>query len=165
MIRRPPRSTLFPYTTLFRSLQRLGLVAAEVAARAREHVVALRVHVRAHLGDAVVLVLAVRRLGSILHVQPQRRARGHHLEAVLRGHQVLPQSEDLQRHVTYLSWLRVPGAAQVTADDLLAGHVPSLGLTRRGTQRSRSSDDPCEAALPILLPGGGRCPQPDAWTP
>src|ERR1035441_6772075 len=27
MIRRPPRSTLFPYTTLFRSLQHLGLVA------------------------------------------------------------------------------------------------------------------------------------------
>src|SRR5687767_15246322 len=25
MIRRPPRSTLFPYTTLFRSLQELGL--------------------------------------------------------------------------------------------------------------------------------------------
>src|SRR3712207_7164722 len=25
MIRRPPRSTLFPYTTLFRSCQRLGL--------------------------------------------------------------------------------------------------------------------------------------------
>src|SRR2546429_4970443 len=25
MIRRPPRSTLFPYTTLFRSLRRLGL--------------------------------------------------------------------------------------------------------------------------------------------
>src|SRR2546425_11612370 len=27
MIRRPPRSTLFPYTTLFRSLFRLGLAA------------------------------------------------------------------------------------------------------------------------------------------
>src|SRR3712207_7697447 len=26
MIRRPPRSTLFPYTTLFRSLQNLGLM-------------------------------------------------------------------------------------------------------------------------------------------
>src|SRR3712207_9247268 len=26
MIRRPPRSTLFPYTTLFRSLDRAGLV-------------------------------------------------------------------------------------------------------------------------------------------
>src|SRR5258708_10311897 len=25
MIRRPPRSTLFPYTTLFRSLERVGL--------------------------------------------------------------------------------------------------------------------------------------------
>src|SRR2546426_5972241 len=27
MIRRPPRSTLFPYTTLFRSLARIGAVA------------------------------------------------------------------------------------------------------------------------------------------
>src|SRR5258708_30189168 len=27
MIRRPPRSTLFPYTTLFRSLNRSGLLA------------------------------------------------------------------------------------------------------------------------------------------
>src|SRR2546427_1010609 len=32
MIRRPPRSTLFPYTTLFRSLRRLAL-APEKAAR------------------------------------------------------------------------------------------------------------------------------------
>src|SRR3712207_8565242 len=31
MIRRPPRSTLFPYTTLFRSLLLSGLVAAVVA--------------------------------------------------------------------------------------------------------------------------------------
>src|ERR1035441_10823597 len=28
MIRRPPRSTLFPYTTLFRSLERLGGIPA-----------------------------------------------------------------------------------------------------------------------------------------
>src|SRR2546422_5932729 len=33
MIRRPPRSTLFPYTTLFRSLAHLDLLA-EAAARA-----------------------------------------------------------------------------------------------------------------------------------
>src|SRR2546429_6699607 len=32
MIRRPPRSTLFPYTTLFRSRRRLGLPARELAA-------------------------------------------------------------------------------------------------------------------------------------
>src|SRR5256714_15345824 len=30
MIRRPPRSTLFPYTTLFRSLRELGLAEAAV---------------------------------------------------------------------------------------------------------------------------------------
>src|SRR3989449_8202098 len=30
MIRRPPRSTLFPYTTLFRSLPRLAAVARQV---------------------------------------------------------------------------------------------------------------------------------------
>src|SRR3712207_7187997 len=30
MIRRPPRSTLFPYTTLFRSLEVVDLPAAEV---------------------------------------------------------------------------------------------------------------------------------------
>src|SRR5438876_9555628 len=31
MIRRPPRSTLFPYTTLFRSLDELAIVAAGLA--------------------------------------------------------------------------------------------------------------------------------------
>src|SRR3712207_7899758 len=33
MIRRPPRSTLFPYTTLFRSDQNLQRVGAELARR------------------------------------------------------------------------------------------------------------------------------------
>src|SRR3712207_8807753 len=50
MIRRPPRSTLFPYTTLFRSMRAItvapaamtatvqpGLLNAEVKAAAREH--------------------------------------------------------------------------------------------------------------------------------
>src|SRR5438094_3168519 len=38
MIRRPPRSTLFPYTTLFRSLgqQRLGNGIADTAAASRD---------------------------------------------------------------------------------------------------------------------------------
>src|SRR6266481_7403220 len=34
MIRRPPRSTLFPYTTLFRSVGPVDAVAAEVGQRA-----------------------------------------------------------------------------------------------------------------------------------
>src|SRR5256885_12498125 len=33
MIRRPPRSTLFPYTTLFRSVRGAGRVADRLAAR------------------------------------------------------------------------------------------------------------------------------------
>src|SRR2546429_3176867 len=35
MIRRPPRSTLFPYTTLFRSRRRVGSAAAAHQGRAR----------------------------------------------------------------------------------------------------------------------------------
>src|SRR5256885_4956884 len=37
MIRRPPRSTLFPYTTLFRSLPRLRCPARESVPRLRRH--------------------------------------------------------------------------------------------------------------------------------
>src|SRR2546422_11221381 len=36
MIRRPPRSTLFPYTTLFRSLATVEARARELEAKARE---------------------------------------------------------------------------------------------------------------------------------
>src|SRR3712207_7298818 len=38
MIRRPPRSTLFPYTTLFRSVVRAGTGLGVVLDRARRHV-------------------------------------------------------------------------------------------------------------------------------
>src|SRR3989449_11255915 len=51
MIRRPPRSTLFPYTTLFRSLQTLEIG-------------------RRHLEDVAVLtrhVVALEHLGVLLH--------------------------------------------------------------------------------------------------
>src|SRR3712207_7547042 len=55
MIRRPPRSTLFPYTTLFRSVRRRGQQAQALDLRhaqgvggirlAREHVVDVRARV------------------------------------------------------------------------------------------------------------------------
>src|SRR2546430_8641192 len=52
MIRRPPRSTLFPYTTLFRSELRMFLVELHLLRRAdrvrREHH-ALHVRARQHL--------------------------------------------------------------------------------------------------------------------
>src|SRR5256886_15835800 len=46
MIRRPPRSTLFPYTTLFRSQDRRGRRHGEPAAQARRHRVLLCLHPR-----------------------------------------------------------------------------------------------------------------------
>src|SRR2546430_4797421 len=39
MIRRPPRSTLFPYTTLFRSRQRLGDAQVDLVLAGRDLVV------------------------------------------------------------------------------------------------------------------------------
>src|SRR5688572_32115684 len=49
MIRRPPRSTLFPYTTLFRSVEDLPVgeeaaVAPVVGDQPREHQAPVRVH-------------------------------------------------------------------------------------------------------------------------
>src|SRR2546427_9150013 len=46
MIRRPPRSTLFPYTTLFRSLHRMR--PHQSAARIGRHAVAQTTEERAH---------------------------------------------------------------------------------------------------------------------
>src|SRR5690242_21196225 len=56
MIRRPPRSTLFPYTTLFRSLRAVRTSAGDVPADAA--VIATGAHSRllaAQLGDRVPL--------------------------------------------------------------------------------------------------------------
>src|SRR2546430_17549508 len=57
MIRRPPRSTLFPYTTLFRSLEQ-GVLQIVPGARVRR---------RGHRGERPVdrLVQAERRIGGI----------------------------------------------------------------------------------------------------
>src|SRR3712207_8570627 len=61
MIRRPPRSTLFPYTTLFRSADRVAEVALNIAADARvadrAHSQPLRLQVRAVDADRAPLVL------------------------------------------------------------------------------------------------------------
>src|SRR3989449_5907409 len=77
MIRRPPRSTLFPYTTLFRSLAvepqdllQLGLEAGDVVADATHAELAEVGEVLAHLGG--VQIEAVRHL-----------LRGDGLDAVL----------------------------------------------------------------------------------
>src|SRR3989442_12804799 len=57
MIRRPPRSTLFPYTTLFRSA--LGLVTPQFLARNRRYAIVISAVASALLAppDAVSMVL------------------------------------------------------------------------------------------------------------
>src|SRR2546428_10044702 len=53
MIRRPPRSTLFPYTTLFRSFYR-GEIAEKIAAHAKANDGAMtRADLAAHANDWV----------------------------------------------------------------------------------------------------------------
>src|SRR5690554_7069448 len=44
MIRRPPRSTLFPYTTLFRSYQEFNQLSFYLIAKATTFLVARRIH-------------------------------------------------------------------------------------------------------------------------
>src|SRR2546426_4665412 len=67
MIRRPPRSTLFPYTTLFRSWQRGGAARAERLGRESPSDPASHIAPRVHLREP-------RRIGD----EPQLAARRPH---------------------------------------------------------------------------------------
>src|SRR3712207_5670374 len=69
MIRRPPRSTLFPYTTLFRSLRAGGVV--ELVEQAHLH--ELRGRVVAGEGEAVETAAVGQVAGEVV---AQRRAAG-----------------------------------------------------------------------------------------
>src|SRR2546422_9743083 len=58
MIRRPPRSTLFPYTTLFRSGERLSAIGRAIEAEVKTS------------GFAVVRELAGHGIGRTIHEEP-----------------------------------------------------------------------------------------------
>src|SRR2546422_4586559 len=94
MIRRPPRSTLFPYTTLFRSPARRYRVPARVARALRTR--CLR-HVR-HSGG--VLASGARGLGTAVALCP----RPAHLDARKPG--PLRPGEDLERSEEHTSELQ-----------------------------------------------------------
>src|SRR2546426_7874389 len=71
MIRRPPRSTLFPYTTLFRSSPE-----------------------NRHAGGLERLGQAQRRLSAELHHHPEGPLPPHDLEHVLEGERLEVRSEE-----------------------------------------------------------------------
>src|SRR5438105_10049123 len=67
MLRRPPRSTLFPYTTLFRSLEQGARAAAEP--RREEEI---------QLGDVGALVLGELRVGFLPQDRKSTRLNSSH---------------------------------------------------------------------------------------
>src|SRR2546429_5517877 len=85
MIRRPPRSTLFPYTTLFRSLAAPGVDRVEVAfVRSAEHKAAGRRH---HAGPRRRRQREVPRRFAALHID-RARSEEHTSELQSRLHLV-----------------------------------------------------------------------------
>src|SRR2546426_4460223 len=68
MIRRPPRSTLFPYTTLFRSRDLVGHPASPVAARILARVVPA---LEEGTGDVRAFFEAVARLAPVLSTRSE----------------------------------------------------------------------------------------------
>src|SRR3989449_5567271 len=106
MIRRPPRSTLFPYTTLFRSplaltqeTYHVGVAANELRDPVKD---VPRIARRLRLATAEVQRALRRRYAyfagpySVIDVQPLRAVRGVHLEPVLNRFYPAP---DLARPV------------------------------------------------------------------
>src|SRR2546425_5846677 len=90
MIRRPPRSTLFPYTTLFRSLAlaRYADLAPEVGgAAARARADAARAFIEA--GDRVAARAVLERVAQDSNAPPdaQRLAQRAVVEALIEGGQ------------------------------------------------------------------------------
>src|SRR3712207_9183632 len=85
MIRRPPRSTLFPYTTLFRSLLPLDLLGLERFAKA-EHEDARGICIRQQSGIARIFIVKpgeMVQMRLVVNVQPvivNRRVQLHGLD-------------------------------------------------------------------------------------
>src|SRR3989449_11483414 len=76
MIRRPPRSTLFPYTTLFRSAQHLHGIALRERPHAAEHVANLRLRHFPWLIDRADIADDFRHREHADHDRDQREAAG-----------------------------------------------------------------------------------------
>src|SRR3712207_7746432 len=90
MIRRPPRSTLFPYTTLCRSVPRDPELSLSLSARERLGELVLR-HARAALDAGLLRALVELGLRVALHIDPAERlaARSEEHTSELQSRQYL----------------------------------------------------------------------------
>src|SRR5260221_1273164 len=125
MIRRPPRSTLFPYTTLFRSIGPSAGCSARSAAPTCSSSGTTKTDRRAHEASSV----------SFPSERPRRLRRTERLRAMVRETRVTPESlvyplfvvpgEGLRREIPSL-----PGCFHLSVDETAreAQEVESLGI-------------------------------------
>src|SRR3989442_8904516 len=83
MIRRPPRSTLFPYTTLFRSLQLAAVIGREFTSRLLGRIADIRGRTDDLLGELKALELIYEK-----SLFPELRSEEHTSELQSRPHLV-----------------------------------------------------------------------------
>src|SRR3712207_6942675 len=102
MIRRPPRSTLFPYTTLFRSFKRVGVYPPRVGANSRL------------FPDAVKVLRAAQ---ENLAVGKRRRGDDHFLHIVVRSEEHTSELQSRQYLVCRLLLEKKKKSQSV-------GHIP-----------------------------------------
>src|SRR3989441_12044355 len=120
MIRRPPRSTLFPYTTLFRSVLLLrGVVAEAGEAEALRHRRLARGGGEGGVGAAAVAAFVHRQLQAELGVDrlraPRERARG------VGGDERRPPPLEAGLHLRVGDPLLLHALAEALLDDVEVG--------------------------------------------
>src|SRR3712207_9388364 len=139
MIRRPPRSTLFPYTTLFRSATGFRVADAPIAGETGQAVALLR-HALATGGDPVPLVAALAAKLRVLAKVAATRGRG---SAATRDLGLAPWQLDRARK-DLAHWTPEALAAAITAVAQADAEVKGAGRSeeRRVGKERRSRWSP-----------------------
>src|SRR3712207_7389907 len=99
MIRRPPRSTLFPYTTLFRSALAIGLVAAGLSATDTAAQQAVTVNLSAQNNSGVTGTATLTPMGG-----QTQRSEEHTSELQSRQYLVCRLLLE-KKNISYITWL------------------------------------------------------------
>src|SRR2546422_2432199 len=149
MIRRPPRSTLFPYTTLFRSRLELLDAAEDVPALEADEVDALTVL----LEEAPDRLGRVRRLQELDVADPRRQDRVLESEFLGLAAAMDRQPEDLREPLD--RGVEVPHDDRQLHD--VAQHGAPLRRRRRSYSRIRSLDSGTPGGTSRRCRGAGPC--------